>query len=172
MITACSQNFTGSFMAPIELNPTGLLVNTCYWAMHNGGDKKVFIHSIRVKLGFSGIAEASRSKYKICRFASIPATGGTAIDVIKKNNDYPASSVTDVRRSQAGLTVAGIVFESNFGSLANTNQLNNDMTSLLSFGENAQDRLILNKNEGIAFLSDSAIVLGSWMIGEIHWDEA
>lgn len=172
LFASFSQNFTGSYMATVELNPSGLLVNTCYWAMFNGGEKKVFLHSIRVKMGFSGTAAASRSKYKLCRFSAIPATGGNIVDIIKKNNAEINSSITDLRQAQAGLTTTGIVFESNFAAFCNTNQLNNDAASLLSFGESAQDRFILNKNEGIAILSDSAIVQGSWAIGEIHWDEA
>lgn len=166
------QEYSGSYSAFIQIIPSTLTAGTTYWAMRNLGTQTVFIRRIELKMGFAGTVAASRSVYEIERFNTATPSGGTAITITKMNNNYPTSSVLDIRFAPGGLTTTGVVFESPFHQVAHTNQLNVDTAQDLDFvgnGEHAE--FVLAVNEGLAIRSTTAIVSGSYLVGSIFWDE-
>lgn len=163
--------YSGSYMVPFEAIPSTLTDGTTYYAIRNLGTKRVFIHSIRIKAGFSGTAAASRSQLRFERFSGATPTGGTAFSAIKKDNTMAASTVSDMRYAPGGLTTTGITFEQRFATLGVTNQLNVDAASIMEYGDHPKDRIVLAVNEGLAIRAHGAVIAGCWFIGEIHWDE-
>lgn len=163
--------YSGSYMVPFEAIPSTLTDGTTYFAMRNLGSKRIFLHAIRIKAGYSGTAAASRSLLRFERFSGATPTGGTALAAVKKDNTFAASSVTDVRYAAGGLTTTGVTFEQRFATLGVTNQLNVDTASIMEYGDHLKDRLVLGVNEGLAIRAYGAVIAGCWFIGEIHWDE-
>lgn len=162
------KEFTGNYSVPVEVIPTTLTDGTTYFSMRNLGTKDCWLHKIRVKLGFSGTAAASRSLFQLRRFSGATPTGGTALTPVKFDNTYPASSMTDIRYAPGGLTTTGCVFEQRFETVGVTNQLNNDQAAGIDFGDH---KFLLAPGEGIAVSAYGAVVLGAWHIGQVSWDE-
>ena len=160
--------YDGNYCLPIEIVPSTLTDGTVYWAFRNTGAKRVFIHKMRIKVGFAGTPGASGSRFQLRRFSAATPTGGTALDVIKFDNTQPASSVGDARFAPAGLTVAGVSFESRFEMFGVTSDNNNDAAAVIDFGEHP---FVVAPNEGISISAYGAVIAGSWIIGAMSWDE-
>jgi hypothetical protein len=167
-----NKEYLGSYITRIEIIPTTLTAGTTYFTMRNLGSKRAFIRSIEFKIGFSGTAAASRTLYEIERFSSATPTGGTPLTATKVDNTYPASSITDIRFSPGGLTTAGVAFEISFHLIGNSNQLTADGFQDISFIKNGEySQFVLAINEGLAIRANTAVVLGSYLVGSIYWDE-
>lgn len=163
------KEFSGNYSVPMEVIPAGTLADgTTYFAMRNTGSKSVWIHKIRVKIGFSGTAAASRSLFQYRRFSGATPSGGTAVAPVPFSNAYGASSVTDARFAPGGLTMTGVTFEQRFETVGVTNQINNDQAAGIDFGEH---KFLLAPGEGIAVSAYGNVVAGCWHIGQISWDE-
>lgn len=164
--------YAGSYITRVEVIPTTLTAGTTYFTMRNLGTRRVFIRRMEFKLGFSGTAAASRSLYEIERFSAATPTGGTAITALKKDNTHPASSVTDIRFAPGGLTTTGVTFEAVLHLIGHTNQLTIDHSQDLSFiGDGEAGKIVLAVNEGLCIRANTAIVAGSYLVGNITWDE-
>lgn len=157
------------YMARIEVIPSTVLAATTFWTMRNlsGGTIKVYITKLEMKVGFSGVAAATRSIYEIVRFTTATPTGGSTLVAIKKDNAQAASVVTDIRFSAAGLTVTGAVFETPWHLIGHTNQVTIDHNQDISF----DDGLVLGPGEGLAIRANTTLVAGSYLIGSIRWQE-
>jgi hypothetical protein len=157
---------------PIEVVPTTLTDGTTYWAMRNGGTKRIFIFKMELQLGFSGTAAATRSAFRVERFAGATPTGGTALAAVRKANAQPASTLADARYAPAGLVITGLTFEQAFYRIAVTNQLAAVETPDLDFTAGPEsNRLTLAPNEGLAIRAYGAVVLGAYMMGQVTWAE-
>lgn len=164
--------YAGSYMTRIEVIPTTLTAATTYFAVRNLGARRVFIRCIELKLGFSGIVAASRSLYEFTRFSAATPTGGTALSALKKDNTMPATTLTDMRFAAGGLTVSGVVFESPLHLVGHTNQLSTDHAQNINFiGDGETGKFVIGVNEGFAIRANTAVVLGSYLIGSLIWDE-
>lgn len=157
---------TGEYLSRIEIIPTTLLLGIPYFSIRNLGALRVFITKLEMKIGHSGVASATRSIYEIARYTSATPTGGTTILPTKKNTSMPTSTC-DVRFAPAGLTAAGIILETAWHLLGHTNQLNIDQIQDIEF----DSPFILNPNEGLVIRSNTAIILGSYIIGSVRWNE-
>ncbi len=163
-----NEEYDSNHSAPIECIPTTLTDGTTYFAMRNTGAQHVHLHKMRYKIGFSGTAGATRSAFQLRRFSTATPTGGTAVTPVKFDTRYAPSSVGDIRNAPAGLTLTGVVFETRFETLACTNQLSNDESGVIDFGEH---KFILLPGEGFAISAFGNVVAGCWLIGQISWDE-
>lgn len=157
---------TGEYLSRLEIIPTTLTAAVSYFSMRNLGALRIYITKLETKVGFSGVAAATRGIYEIARFTTATPSGGVAIAPTKKNT-VMATSTCDVRFSPAGLTVAGIVVESPWHLIGHTNQVTIDHTQDIEF----DSPFILNPNEGLVIRSNTALVLGSYLIGSIRWNE-
>lgn len=159
----------GNFFTRLEIIPTTLTAATMYWAMRNNGSKDVRIKAIDLALMFSGTAAASRSAYELVRFSGANPTGGTSVAAVKGDNVDDANSVvTDIRFAPAGLTAAGISFETNaIAVIGHINQLTANIVHHLDFDED----LVLAPGEGLALRSQTAIIAGSAVNGCVKWSE-
>lgn len=157
---------TGEYLSRLEIIPTTLTAGVSYFTMRNLGALKVYITKIEMKVGFSGVAAASRSTYEIARFTTATPSGGVAIVPTKKNTAM-ATSTCDVRFAPAGLTVTGVVVEAPWHLVGHTNQVTIDHSQDIEF----DSPFILNPNEGLIIRSNTALVLGSYLIGSIRWNE-
>jgi hypothetical protein len=159
-------------LLPIEVVPTTLTDGTTYWAMRNGSTKRIFIQKFELTMGFVGTAAASRSAFRIERFAGATPAGGTALAAVKKANSQPASTMADARYAPAGLTVTGITFEQAFYRVAVNNQLAAPIACDLDFTNGPEgNRLCLAPNEGIAIRAYGAVVAGAYVMGQMTWAE-
>lgn len=166
-----NKEYLGSYMVRIEIVPTVLTAGTTYFAMRNLGPNRVFIRRIELKVGFAGTAVASRSLYEMERFSAATPTAGTTLAALKKDNTSGTSSVGDIRFAPGGLTTTGVIFEAPFFLTGHTNQLSIDHEQDLQFSEEEGDKMVLAVNEGFAIKANTAIVLGSYLVGTIMWDE-
>ena len=162
--------YAGVYSLRFEVVPTTLTAALAYWTMRNTGSRRVIVRSTSITNGFSGTAAASRSLYEMGRFGSATPTGGTSLTPIQHDNTYPASSVLDARFSPSGLTTTGVVFEAPFALFGVPNQLN-AVTTREWNPISEQDAFTLAVGEGLYIRSNTAIVLGSYLVGSIKWSE-
>lgn len=161
---------TGSYITRFEIVPTTLLTTTAYWHIRNlDSTKSMFIRSLDMKLGFSGTAAATRSLYELTRTGAATPTGGTNVTPTKMLTTMPASIATDNRFAPGGLTMTSVTFGDPIHLFGNTNQLSADHEHALRFER--ENPLILLPNEGLVIRANGAVVLGSYVIGSIRWDE-
>ncbi|HEY0092082.1 MAG TPA: hypothetical protein VGB43_06295 [Flavobacterium sp.] len=160
-------NFTGSYIARLDITPTTVAVGTTYWTMKNTGIKTAYITKLEMKVGFSGTAAATKSVYEIARFSGTTPSGGATIAAIKKSNAMVTPSIGDIRVAAAGVTTTGITFEQPWHIIAHTNQLNIDHAQDIHFDVPLQ----LAPGEGLAIRASTILVAGSYLVGCIRWEE-
>ncbi len=160
---------TGAYAARIEIVPSTLTSGTVYWAIRNNhATLTVYLRKFELKLGFSGIAAATRSAYEMIRFSGATPTGGTALPPVKRRTTY-ANSLIDARFAPAGLTMTGTILDTSgaWHTVGHTNQLNVDHAQNIA-SENGFELL---PGEGLAIRASGALVLGSYLVGSVRWEE-
>lgn len=163
--------YIGAYCTKLEIIPTTLASGTTYFSMINLGAKSVHIQRILMNTSFIGIAAATRSIFEISRFSTATPSTGTTQMSIKKNNNYPASNVTDIRFNAGGLTTTNVVFEAPFTLIGVSSQLSYQITLDFQYLEEADNRFVLAPGEGLCIRANTAIVSGAAILGQIDWDE-
>lgn len=162
---------TGSTSAIVA---AALAANTTLMSLRNGGTKNV--HITRFRLSFTpatvGTSALVAGSIAWQRYNTATPTGGTTRTVAKKNTSYEASTVVDVRDSNAALTVTGVVFGD---ILAQTHvPLMTTGGLFLWFNDlEDSDEIILAPNEGIC-LRTQVVMPGTqtWMYAYgLEWHE-
>lgn len=167
---------TGSYVADINVRQTAAsAIGTTIWTMRNTGALTALIRQISLIMAFDGTAAAATTlRYDIARFSGATPTGGTAVTPVKKRNSYGASSVTDLRFLDTGLTTTGITFESAFHTIALPVSVTSGNAQLhLPFtlpGERYSP-FELATGEGLAIRLNVAAVIGLSLTGSVHWDD-
>ena len=144
--------------------------NTTVWAMRNDAAsvKQIMIEQILLNMSFDAGTPLGRSlqRYEIRRFNTATPTGGTSITVIPMDSLSPATTVTDARQVDTGLTVTSIVFENimDIISCPATDQtvvpIRRDFVPIK-----------LAAGEGLAIRLNVASVVGQGLCGRITWSE-
>lgn len=163
--------YIGAYCTKLEIIPTTLASGTTYFSMRNLGAKSVHIQRILMNTSFIGVAAGTRSIFEISRFSTATPSTGTTQAVIKKNNNYPTSNVTDIRFNAGGLTTTNVVFEAPLTLIGVTSQLSYQVTLDFQYPEEADKRFVLASGEGLCIRANTAIVSGAAILGQIDWDE-
>lgn len=152
----------------------GLAANTTLASLRNGASKEVHITRLRVAftpatVGTSALVAGSIAWQK---FTTATPTGGTPRTIAKKKTSYSASTVVDVRDSNAALTVTGVAFVDIFAQ---------SQVPLMTVGGlflwandlDDNDHIILEANEGICIRTQVVMpATQTWMYSyAIEWHE-
>lgn len=166
--------YIGGYMAHIEAVPSSILSDgTTYWAMRNTGSRVVLLRVLNVMASFTGTTAATRSIFRIERFSAAMPSGGTALQVVKRDNSDPNSSIGSVAYANGGLTATGVIFEGNSPGLFGTvNVLNGMVTNTFDFTAGGEEgRFALAVGEGLCIRAHGPVVAGIAFHGSIWWDE-
>jgi phage tail protein X len=151
-----------------------LAANTTLASLRNGASKEVHITRLRVSftpatVGTSALVAGSIAWQK---FTTATPTGGTARTVAKKKTGYASSTVSDVRDSNAALTVTSVVFADVFSQ---------SLVPLMTIGGlfiwandlDDNDHIVLEANEGICLRTQVVCpATQTWMFSyAIEWHE-
>lgn len=167
-ITPSSSRYAAAF----SLRQTAAsAANTTVFSMRNAAasTKVVFIEKMIFNMSFNATAPVARTNlsYIMQRFNTATPTGGTVIVVGKMDADDAATSVTDVRFLNTGLTVAGVVFETGVQALIYSP---NSGTAVSNYTDDAVG-IKLKAGEGLAMLLGAAAIIGQEIGGVIVWSE-
>lgn len=165
---------SGAYMLPIRVRASAATAATAtVWAMHNLGAKVVKIRKIYIAAAFDGTAAASVSDWQLTRFRTATPTGGSAIPVIPKKTSYGASSVTDARFLDTGLTVGAMTFDGAFAQIAGARQVgsSNAYWFVVSGLDTIYEPIELAINDGLCIRTAVAQVIGDSISGGIEWEE-
>jgi hypothetical protein len=165
---------------PIAIRQTAAsAADSVVWSMRNLGPGKsrraIAIRRISVNVMFDGVAAASQSQYKLCRFRDATPTIGTALTVVKQNTDDTDSIVTDARFLDTGLTVAGVTFDAAMQIMGAPRQVGacaqyvREWPGIMS-GQGS-GALIIKPDDGLCLRLGVAAVIGDGIQGFIEWDE-
>lgn len=156
------KNFSGLYDLPIQIIPTTVTANTYYFTLRNTGATTFELLELEVQATFAGTAAATRSIFGMGRFSTATPTGGTAITAIKMDTVMPAITY-DARFAPAGLTVTGVVAETNVSQM----QIISQLTATYA-GEivNASiQEFTLAPGEGFYIRAETANVAGAAFVG-------
>lgn len=156
----------GDYTAVMAIAPTTLVDGTAYAAIFNASTtKRVFLKSIDVVQGYFAAAVASRSAYRLTRFAGNAPTGVAPLTPVPQSSLLPASVVQQFGLD-TGLTVAGLEARF-FHAMQMANQPNVTYEQGLDFDE----PLILQPSQGIVLSALGAITSGSFITCTLRWSE-
>jgi hypothetical protein len=173
----------GSYSLQIPMTPFAATVisagNYCF-ALQNGWAARMRFRSMEFLSAFNGVAEATTSKFHLCKFYGGGGTFtlGTNIFPAPKRGAYPPSSIWDSRyilSTAAGLTApGGLQIGQPFAVFGAPRSANNLLASsgnrfVMKFQPGSP--FDLDPGEGLAIRCNVAAVAGDSLVGFIEWDE-
>lgn len=166
---------TRSYSLTVVVRQTAASVpGTTIWTMYNGGSRIIRLRRVMLNVQFDGAGAASDSLYGLVRFRGAVPTLGGALGVIKNNQSAGASTVTDARLLDTGLTVAGISFDGPFIGMScprtagATAQYKVDWPAI---AQSPLEPMIIVPLDGLAITLSNTAVIGDSISGMIEWDE-
>lgn len=165
-----SQSAVNAYAARMNVRQTAATVGgLVVWAMTNpsGSTKSVYLEKINVCTSFDAVTLVSNAliRWSLLRFTGATPTGGTVVNVSEMDNSNPATSVTDIRFLDTGLTFTGSL-ETPYAVIAvpgvqgSTNPYKFDLQSF-----------VLAPGEGFALTTSSTAAAGAAVVGNVIWSE-
>lgn len=165
------------YMLPIAVVQSAATASPAtVWAMRNTSARRlVYLRQAVVNVMFTGTAAATMSQYQFVRFRTATPTGGSALTVFESNaTDPSASTVTDARFVDTGLTVAGMTFDAPLAYAGAPRQLGASAQYVFDWEPaiaSEPSPVVLAPGEGLCIQLGVAAVIGDSIMGYVEWNE-
>lgn len=166
-----------NFKLPIAIRQTAATAAaSVVWAMRNLGGRVIAVRRVGVNAMFDGTAAASSSQYQLARFRTATPTAGAALTVVKANTDDGATTVTDARVLDTGLTPGAMTFDAAMCSMGAPRQVGACAQYVWEWSPGdpqapAARPLLIKPQDGLCILVGVTAVIGDGLQGMIEWDE-